>query len=108
MIRVRKFATTFARECVRSAAAARGAAGRGGGARAAVAIGGFSKSMSTSAQPPVDATTFDASTGTAAHTGDTGAFHSEQHHHGSEENAEDVGKLLRRQTQPVSELGAAR
>lgn len=99
MIRVRTLATTCARECVRSATAAGKSSGRGGGARAAVVARAFSEGSLPSAQPPFDTAVANAGPVQAE---DPSAFQPGQHPQGNEETVEDVGELLRRQTQAVS------
>lgn len=58
----------------------------------------FSESSLPSAQPPFDT----AANAGPVHAEDPSAFPPGQQQHGSEEKVEDVGELLRRQTQAVS------
>ncbi len=99
-VRIRSLATTYARDCVRSATAAGGSGYKGGGVRVstAVAARAFSSTL-PSAQPPLPSN-LDA-TGDQAHAEEgLDASHPGQELHRNEK-AEGVVELLQRHAQAV-------
>lgn len=96
MIRIRSLATTYARDCVRSATAAGGSGYGGGGVRATVAARAFSSTL-PSAQPPLP---LDATGGDQARAEGLDETHTGQELK-REEKANGVVELLQRHAQAV-------